>query len=48
MVSGRLARSRKSGARGPEVVNEKFDKELNREMDGFGAELGNLALEAQR
>ena len=35
MVSGRLVRSRKSGPGGPEVVNEKFDKELNREMDGF-------------
>ena len=33
MVSGRLARSRKSGPGIPEVVNEKFDKELNREMD---------------
>ena len=33
MVSGRLARSRKSGPGGPEVVNEKFDKELNRETD---------------
>ena len=35
MVSGRLARSRKSVSGGPEVVNEKFYKELNREMDGF-------------
>ena len=35
MVSGRLARSRKSGPGGPDVVNEKFDKELDREMDGF-------------
>ena len=35
MVSGRPARSRKSGLGGPEVVNEKFDKELNRELDGF-------------
>jgi hypothetical protein len=35
MVSDRLARSRKSGPEGPEVVNENFDKELNREMDGF-------------
>ena len=35
MVLGRLARARKSGPGGPEVVNEKFDKELNREMDGF-------------
>ena len=34
MVSGRLARSRKSGPGGPEVVNEKFDKELKREIDG--------------
>ena len=35
MVSGRLARSRTSGPGGPEFVNEKFDKELNRELDGF-------------
>ena len=35
MVSGRLGRSRKSGSGGTEVVNEKFDKELNREMDSF-------------
>ena len=35
MAPGRLARSRKSGSGGPEVVNEKFGKELNREMDGF-------------
>jgi hypothetical protein len=35
MVSGRLARSRKSGLVGPEVVSEKFDKELKTEMDGF-------------
>ena len=35
MVSGRLARSRKSGPGGPEVVNEKFEKELNGEMNGF-------------
>ena len=35
MVSDTLARSRKSGPGGPEVVNAKFDKELNREMDGF-------------
>ena len=35
MVSDRLARSRKSGPGGPEVVDEKFDKELNEEMDGF-------------
>ena len=34
MVSGRLARSRRSGPGGPEGVHEKFDKELNREMDG--------------
>ena len=34
MVSGRLARSRKSGPGGPEVVNEKFDKELNRQIGG--------------
>ena len=35
MVSGRLARSRKSGPGGLDVVNEKFDKELNREKDVF-------------
>ena len=35
MVSGRLARSGKSGPGGPEVVNEKFDKEVSGEMDGF-------------
>ena len=35
MVSGRLARSRKSGPGGPEVVDEKFDQELNREMNAF-------------
>ena len=35
MVSGRLARSRKSDTGGPEVVNDRFDKELNREMNGF-------------
>ena len=35
LVSSRPARSRKSGPGGPEVVNEKFDKELNREMNGF-------------
>ena len=35
MVSGRLARSRKSGPGGSELVNEKFDKESNREMDAF-------------
>ena len=34
MVSGRLARSRKSGP-GPKVVNEKFDKEVSREMESF-------------
>ena len=34
MVPDRLARSRKSGPGDPEVVNEKFDKELKREMDG--------------
>ena len=33
MVSGRLARSRKPGLGGLQVVNEKNDKELNREMD---------------
>ena len=32
MVSGRLARARKSGPGGPEVVNERFDKEFNREI----------------
>ena len=37
MVSGRLARSRKSGPGGPEGVHERFDKELNREMDGARA-----------
>ena len=35
MDSGRLARSRKSCPGGPEVVNEKLDKEFNREMDGI-------------
>ena len=35
MVSGRLARSKKSGPGGPEVVNEKLGKDLKREMDGF-------------
>ena len=35
MVSGRLARARKSGSGNPEVVNEKFDKKLNTEMYGF-------------
>ena len=30
MVSGR-----QSGPAGPKVVNEHFDKELNREMDGL-------------
>ena len=50
MVSGRLARSRKSGLGGPEVVKEKLDKELYREMDGFKKGLArsrkHLALEA--
>ena len=32
---GRLARSRKSGPGGPEAVNEKFGKELNKEIYGF-------------
>ena len=36
MVSGRLARSRKSSTGGPEVINQKFDKELNREMEVSG------------
>ena len=35
MVSGRLARSSKSGPGCPEVVNETFDKESNKEMDSF-------------
>ena len=35
MVSGRPTRSRKSDLGGPKVVNGKFDKELNGEMDGF-------------
>ena len=35
MVSDRLARSRKSGPGCTEVVNEKFDEELSREMKGF-------------
>ncbi len=35
MVSGRVARSRKSGPGGPEPGTGRFDKELNREMDGF-------------
>ena len=35
MVSDRLARSRKSGPGGPEIVNEKCDEELTREMNGF-------------
>ena len=35
MISDRLARSRKSGPGSPELLNEKFDKELNREMNGF-------------
>ena len=33
MLSDRPARSRKSGPGGLEMVNEKFDKELNRELD---------------
>ena len=33
MVSGRLASSRKSGLGGPEVGNEIFDKESNRELN---------------
>ena len=33
MVSGRLARSRKSGPGGPEVPNENFS--WNGEVDGF-------------
>ena len=35
MVSGRLARSRKSDPGRPEVINGTFDKELNMEMDGY-------------
>ena len=35
MVSSRPAGSRKSGPGSPELVNETFGKELNREMDGF-------------
>ena len=35
MVAGRPARSGKSGPGAPEVVNEKFNKELNREMNAF-------------
>ena len=35
MISGRLARSMKSGPGGQEVGNEIFDKDLNREMDDF-------------
>ena len=35
MVSVRLARSSKSGPGGPEIVNEKIDKEFKREMNGF-------------
>ena len=35
MVSGRLARCRKSGPGDPEVVNEKSNKELINEIDGF-------------
>ena len=41
MVSGRPASSRKSGPAGPEVVNEKFDKELKEKWM-----VGNLAVEA--
>ena len=35
MVSGRPAGSRKSGAGSPEIVNEKFDTEFNREVCDF-------------
>ena len=35
MVLGRLARPRTAGPGGVEVVNEKLNKELNREMGGF-------------
>ena len=35
MDSGRLARSRKAGPGCPEVANEQFDKEFNREMGDF-------------
>ena len=35
MVSSRLARSSESGPGGPAAVNDRFDKELNREVDGF-------------
>jgi hypothetical protein len=38
MVSGRLARSKKSGPVGPERLQNliyQFDKELSREMGGF-------------
>ena len=35
MVSGRLARSRQSGPGGPEVVNKKFDKEVDKENAWF-------------
>ena len=53
MVSGRLARSKKSGPVGPEVGNAISDKELNRELNrsreaSRWPDLGNLALEAQR
>ena len=35
MVPDRLARTRKSGPGGTEVVNEKFDEELNKGMEGL-------------
>ena len=35
VLSGRLARSRKSGPGGPEVVHKKLDKELSTEIDAF-------------
>ena len=35
MVSGKLARSRQSGPGDTKVVNEKFDKELNKQLNGF-------------
>ena len=35
MVSDRPPRSRKADHGGPEVVNEKFDKEVSGEMGGF-------------
>ena len=49
MVSGRLARSRKSGPGGPEVVTKKFDEEVNKENVWFQAgwpDLGNLDMGA--